>query len=93
MSIAPVAKGVLVAAGNIASMAPYETWEILEHTLAVARKNLPHATHRGDFLQETDHTLEELIRNLPDVTLLVAAGFPCQDNSELKKGKKGTKGG
>ena len=68
------------------------SWEILAHAVEVARKNFPHATHRGDLLQETDVTIEELIRDLPDVTILVAAGFPCQDNSDLKKGKMGIGG-
>ena len=68
------------------------SWEILEHAVKVAKKNLPHATHRGDLLLETDITIEELLRDLPDVIILVAAGFPCQDNSDLKKGKMGIRG-
>ena len=43
------------------------SWEILEHAVKVAKKNLPHATHRGDLLLETDVTIEELLRELPDV--------------------------
>ena len=68
------------------------SWEILKQAVAVARRNLPHATHRGDLLEETDHTIKELLKDLPDVTILVAAGFPCQDHSDLKKGKKGLRG-
>ena len=68
------------------------SWEILAHAVEVAKKNLPHATHRGDLLLETDVTIEELLRDLPDVIVLVVAGFPCQDNSDLKNCKMGIRG-
>ena len=63
------------------------SWEILEHAVKVAKKNLPHATHRGDLLLETDVTIEELLRKLPDVIILVAAGFHVKTTVTSRKAK------
>lgn len=68
------------------------SWEILDHAVKVAKTNMPRTTHKGDFLEETDVTLEAFLQVLPDVPILIAAAFPCQDNSDLKKGKKGLQG-
>lgn len=60
------------------------SWEILEHSVKVVKHQLPWVEHHGDFLAATSDVLRKILKRCPDVAILVAAGFPCQDNSKAK---------
>ena len=59
-------------------------WEILEHSVKVVKRNQPWVEHHGDLLEATGDFLRDILKRCPDVAILVAAGFPCQDNSHAK---------
>ena len=63
-------------------------WEILEHSINVVKHRQPWVEHHGDLLATSANVLREILKRCPDVTILIAAGFPCKDNSRAKGYKR-----
>lgn len=67
------------------------TWEILPHATKVAQHHIPRYHHHGDLRNITDQLLVHILQ-LVHVIVVVAAGFPCQDNSTLRSQRLGLRG-
>ena len=63
-------------------------WEILEHSIKVVKHKQPWVEHHGDLLKATADYLRDILKRCSDVSILVAAGHPCQDNSQAKGDKR-----
>ena len=63
-------------------------WEILPHATKMAQHHIPGYHHHGDLRDITDQLLAYMLK-MVHVIIVVAVGFPCQDNSTLRGQKKG----
>ena len=63
-------------------------WEILPHATKAAQHHIPRYHYCGDLRDITDQLLVWILK-LAHVILIVAAGFPCQNNSTLRTVREG----
>ena len=66
-------------------------WELLSHATNVAKHHIPNNHHYGDLRGITDQLMVYFLKML-HVIIIVAAGFPCQDNSTLRNQRDGLRG-
>ena len=66
-------------------------WELLPHATKIAEHHIPNYHHYGDLRDITDQLMVYILKML-HVIIIVAAGFPCQDNSTLRSQRKGLRG-
>ena len=57
--------------------------------MKVAQSRLPQYHEEGDLLRLSADRIRSILSSYEHAVVLVAAGFPCQDNSTLKDQRQG----
>ena len=69
---------------NWGPAARLHAWEIIPDAIKVSSARAPGTSHHGDLRQLSDDELKDILEEHEFLAILVAAGFPCQNTSNVR---------